>query len=119
MIRRQAAIRDDARAYRREFLRVTTRWLLFLGRLEAEAPSPRPYATLLDDFERWMTDERGLPRGTLKNRHWHVGRFLDWLQERTSTRIYAKVDVQGLREVAAFDLGCRGRRGGHPAGRVR
>jgi site-specific recombinase XerC len=23
----------------------------------------------------------------------------------TSTRIYAKVDIQGLREVAAFDLG--------------
>jgi site-specific recombinase XerD len=23
----------------------------------------------------------------------------------TSTRVYAKVDIQGLREVAAFDLG--------------
>ena len=89
VIRRQAGIRDDAREYRREFLRVTTRWLLFLGRLETEAPSPRPYAALLDDFERWMTDERGLSRGTLKNRRWHVGRFLEWLQAR-------RVPVPGL-----------------------
>ncbi len=36
-----------------------------------------------------MTDERGLSRGTLKNRRWHVGRFLEWLQER-------RVPVPGL-----------------------
>lgn len=82
VIRRQAGIRDDAREYRREFLRVTTRWVLFLGRLQPQAVSPRPYAAMLDDFERWMTEERGLSRGTLKNRRWHVGRFLDWLHER-------------------------------------
>lgn len=80
--RRQAGVRDDARAYRREFLRVTTRWVLFLGRLQPQAPSPRPYAALLDDFERWMTEERGLSRSTLKTRRWHIGRFLDWLHER-------------------------------------
>ena len=33
MTRRQAGVRDDAREYRREFLRVTTRWVLFLRRL--------------------------------------------------------------------------------------
>ena len=72
----------DAREYRRDFLRITTRWVLFLGRLQRQAVSPRPYAALLDDFERWMTEERGLSRGTLKGRRWHVGRFLDWLHER-------------------------------------
>lgn len=77
MTRRQAGVRDDAREYRRAFLRVTTRWVLFLGRLQPQAPSPRPYAALLDDFERWMTEERGLSRGTLKNRRWHVGRVRD------------------------------------------
>lgn len=82
MTRRQAGVRDDAREYRREFLRVTTRWVLFLGRLQPQAPSPGPCAALLDDFERWMTEERGLSRGTLKGRRWHVGRFLDWLHER-------------------------------------
>jgi hypothetical protein len=82
VIRRQAGLPDDAREYHREFLRVTTRWVLFLGRLQPQAVSPRPYAALLDDFERWLTEERGLSRGTLKNRRWHVGRFLDWLHER-------------------------------------
>jgi len=82
MTRRQAGVPDDAREYRRAFLRVTTRWVLFLGRLQPQPVSPRPYAALLDDFERWMTEERGLSRGTLKNRRWHVGRFLDWLHER-------------------------------------
>ena len=81
VIRRQAKI-PDARDHRREFLRVTTRWVLFLGRLRPQAVSPRPYAALLDDFERWMLEERGLSRGTLKNRRWHVSRFLDWLHAR-------------------------------------
>ena len=53
VIRRQPGIPDDAREHRREFLRVTTRWVLFLGRLQPQAVSPRPYAALLDDFERW------------------------------------------------------------------
>jgi integrase/recombinase XerD len=82
VIRGQAGISDDARTYRREFLRVTTRWLLFLGRFQPQPPIPRPYAALLDDFERWMTEERGLSRATLKTRRWNVGRFLDWLHER-------------------------------------
>jgi len=82
VIRGQAGIRDDAREYRREFLRVTTRWVLFLGRLQPQAVSARPYVALLDDFERWMTEERGLSRGTLKSRRWHVGRFFDWLHGR-------------------------------------
>jgi hypothetical protein len=51
------------------------------GGLDVQAPSPRPYAALLDDFERWMTEERGLSRSTLKTRSWHIGRFLDWLHE--------------------------------------
>jgi integrase/recombinase XerD len=80
--RRQARVRSDARAYRRAFLRVTTRWALFLGRLQRQAPSPRPYAALLDDFERWMTEERGLSRGTVTHRRWYLGRFLDWLHGR-------------------------------------
>jgi integrase/recombinase XerD len=29
-----------------------------------------------------MTEERGLSRGTVRNRSWHLGQFLDWLQER-------------------------------------
>ena len=40
VIRRQAGIPDDAREHRREFLRVTTRWVLFLGRLQPQARQP-------------------------------------------------------------------------------
>ena len=82
MTRRQAGVRDDAPKYRREFLRVTTRWVLFLGRLQPQAVSPRPYAALLDDFERWMTEERGLSRGTFETARWHIGRSSTGLHER-------------------------------------
>jgi hypothetical protein len=62
VIRRQAGIRDDAREYRRGFLCVTTRWVLFLGassrRRSPQAVSPRPCAALLDDFQRWMAEHR-------------------------------------------------------------
>jgi site-specific recombinase XerD len=71
-----------ARNYHRDYLRVTTRWLHFVGRLQTPAPSLRPYAALLEDFAKWMSEERGLSRGTLKNRRWHLGQFLDWLYQR-------------------------------------
>ncbi len=77
-----AGARPGARAYRREFLRITTRWLLFTGHLQDAIASPRPYAALLDDFARWMTEERGLSPATLENRRWHVALFLEWLHAR-------------------------------------
>jgi integrase/recombinase XerD len=81
-VRSEAGSGRGARTYRRDFLRVTTRWLLFLGHLQSTVARPRPYTALLDDFARWMTEERGLSAGTLKNRRWHVGQFLEWLHGR-------------------------------------
>jgi site-specific recombinase XerD len=81
-VRAEAGFTRGARDYRRAFLRVTTRWLLFVGHLQSPAARPRPYAALLDDFAEWMSEERGLSSGTLKNRRWHLGQFLDWLHER-------------------------------------
>lgn len=80
-VRLEAGYRG-ARNYRRDFLRVTTRWLQFVGHLQIPAPRLRPYAALLDDFAKWMSEERGLSRSTLKNRRWHLGQFLDWLYQR-------------------------------------
>ena len=64
-----------------------------IRRLQPQAVSPRPYAALLDDFERWMTEERGLSPRTLKTRRWHLRRkrtrHLPWLRrplERPSCR---------------------------------
>lgn len=81
-VRSEAGFTRGARGYRRAFLRLTTRWLLFTGHLQDPAPRPRPYTALLDDFARWMSEERGLSPGTLNNRRWHVGKFLDWLHDR-------------------------------------
>ena len=81
-VRSEAGATRGAREYRRAFLRYTTRWLLFTGHLQAAAPRPRPYTALLDDFARWMTEERGLSPGTLKNRRWHLEKVLDWHHER-------------------------------------
>ncbi len=84
IVRAEAGVTRSAHDYRGEFLRVTTRWLLFVGHLHSAAPQPRPYAALLDDFTKWMSEERGLSSGTLRNRRWHLGQFLDWLHERAS-----------------------------------
>jgi site-specific recombinase XerD len=81
-IRSEAGFHRGARRYRRDFLRVTTRWLLFVGHLQSPAPPPRPYAALLDDFARWMTEERGLSPVTMRNRRWHLVQFLAWLYGR-------------------------------------
>jgi len=80
-IRTEAGL-DAHAAYRSDFLRVTNQWLLFVGHLRSEAPRPRPYAGLVDDFLRWMTEERGLSRATVRGRHWCLAKFLDWLHGR-------------------------------------
>ncbi len=81
-IRKAAGFTQHAHGYRRTFLRFTSRWLRFVGRFQAPAARLRPYASLLEDFGGWMSDERGLSSATLQNRSWHVGQFLDWLHGR-------------------------------------
>ena len=72
----------EAGVYRELFIRSATEWLLFCGYLQEPAVRPRPFAGLVDDFARWMTQERGLSAQTIQNRRWHVERFLSWLDER-------------------------------------
>jgi len=79
---RSGAGLDGLVAYRCEFLRVTRQWLLFVGHLRSTATRPRPYAALVHDFVRWMIEERGLSQGTVNNRRWHLGQFLEWLHGR-------------------------------------
>ena len=88
-----------ARNYRRDFLRVTTRWLQFVGHLQIPAPRLRPYGALLDDFAKWMSEERGLSRSTMKNRRWHLEKFLDWLYQRGR-----RVSDLDLRDLDAYLL---------------
>ncbi|OFW58234.1 MAG: hypothetical protein A2133_09840 [Actinobacteria bacterium RBG_16_64_13] len=93
-IRAEAGFRRAASAYRRIFLRITTRWLQFIGRLRTRRTRPQPSARLLDDFARWMTEERGLSTRTVRNRRWHLGQFLAWLHRRR--RPVARVTPQDL-----------------------
>jgi site-specific recombinase XerD len=93
-VRSAAGFNRDPRKYQREFLRTTTRWLLFTGHLHEEVPRPRPYAALLDDFAQWMSGERGLSPTTLRHRRWHLEKFLGWLHERE--RRVADLDLRDL-----------------------
>jgi site-specific recombinase XerD len=97
MVRTGAGFDRGARRYRRAFVCVTTRWLRFVGRLQSPVPRPRPYAALVDDFARWMTEERGLSPRSVKSRRWHVGGFLDWLSEHGG-----RVGDLTLRELDAY-----------------
>jgi site-specific recombinase XerD len=72
----------DAQAYRALFVRAATQWLLFAGCLRISSSPPRHFTGLIDDFSRWMTQERGLSAATTENRRWHVERLLAWLEEQ-------------------------------------
>jgi integrase/recombinase XerD len=98
-VRSEAGFRRRAHRYRRAFLRTTTRWLLFTGHLQDAAPRPRPYTALLDDFAQWMVEERGLSPRTLRNRRWHLERFLDWLHDQGR-----RVSDLELRDLDAYSL---------------
>lgn len=93
-VRSEAGPQRGAGEYRRAILRITTRWLLFTGHPQHAAPGPRPYAALLDDFAQWISDQRGLSPGTLRSHRWHLGRFLNWLDERG--RRVADLDLEDL-----------------------
>jgi Phage integrase family len=146
---------------RQLFIQKALPWLRFLDRLEELDNETIPFACLLEDFAVYMRDQRGLSAVTIRNRCWHVEKFLEWLSELNrsfaeyhlvssrlselsiqiprrgphslrhacaghlvaeglslkeigdhlghrsayATRIYAKVDLAGLREVANFELG--------------
>ena len=87
----------DAEVYREVFIRTATQWLLFAGYLRVPTVRPRPFAGLMDDFAQWMAQERGLSPQTIRNRRWHVERFLSWLDERNRHL----VDLR-LQDVDAF-----------------
>lgn len=86
-----------ARAYREEFVRATTQWLRFTGHLRMPVVRPRLFSGLIDDFANWMTQELGLSPQTIKNRRWHVERFLRWLYGRNR-----RLNDLRLQDVDAF-----------------
>lgn len=68
-------------------------WLKFLGWWK---PIVRPvaFAEVLDEFERWMRDERGLTPCTIQQWRYRTGIFLNWLAE--SGRDLANLTPEGI-----------------------
>lgn len=72
---------SGSRFSRERFIGTATAWLRFLGQLQPLNEKPLVYADLIDEFARYMREERGLSPRTIQNRRWHVRAFLNWLSE--------------------------------------
>lgn len=67
--------------FRRRFIHDVKKWLQFVGQLQEPkdlAARAAEHRALLDDFALSMKDDRGLSPATIRNRRWHVGKFLTW-----------------------------------------
>lgn len=70
------------RRARNAFLSVAIPWLRFIGCLREPEVRRTPSEELIDDFSGWMRNERGLSEITIRNRCFHVKKFLQWYQGR-------------------------------------
>jgi len=82
---------------RERFIQTATAWLRFLGRLQKPQSSSPPFADLVQMFDSYLREERGLSTHTIHNRCWHVQAFLCWLSEQGSS-----IDEVRLEQVDAF-----------------
>jgi len=87
------------------FVQTAVNWLRFLGILKVPAPALTPGADLLAKFATYGIAERGLSAVTIRNRCWHVQKFLEWLTAQNRSF----VDVC-LQDVHTFLAG-RGQQG--------
>jgi len=64
------------------FVYVAKKWLRFAGVLK-EAAAPRPqFADAVDEFTRWMTEEKGIAALTARSHQLKTAQFLNWFSER-------------------------------------
>ena len=82
----------DAEKARGHFIRAATRWLGFLGRLQAP-PAPA-YQRLVEAFARYLEDEQGLSPLTIRTECGHIGRFLS--RQWAAGRSLATVAIQHI-----------------------
>jgi integrase/recombinase XerD len=59
--------------------RTATAWLAFLGKLVADPEPVTCQSLVVERFETFLRDERGLAGGTVKRCCWHARRLLDHL----------------------------------------
>jgi len=75
----------DYRYARLRFISDGRQWLSFLGRLQAQGTTRRPYTHLIEGFTESMVREKGLSQHTARIRCWHVEQFLErfWKQHQS------------------------------------
>ena len=67
------------------FIYVAKKWLHFAGVLK-QPPIPRMrFASEIDDFAKWMTEERGLSALTVLSHRRKISLFLKWFSKRHRT----------------------------------
>ena len=76
-------------------MQTATSWFRFLGYLDQPALKPTPFADSLRDFAAHASSERGLSPATVRNRCWHVQKFVDWLNGQRGPFHFDK-DVQAF-----------------------
>jgi integrase/recombinase XerD len=82
---------------RERFIQTASAWLRFLGRLEEPQTEPPAYADLVQMFDDFLRNERGLSPRTIHNRRWHAQAFLCWLSAQGS-----RIGAMRLEQVDAF-----------------
>ena len=58
----------DYRGVRMSFISNAKQWLRFLGRLRPPEVTRQPYADMIEEFNNYMTGERGLASRTIRGR---------------------------------------------------
>jgi site-specific recombinase XerD len=64
------------------FIYVAKKWLRFAGVLKQPAIPRMRFATEIDDFAKWMTEERGMSALTVRSHGRKISLFLKWFSER-------------------------------------
>jgi len=86
---RRGCRRRSSEHIRQSLRRTATTWMAFLGKLIADREPVTRDSFILDQFETFLRDERGLALSTIKRCCWHARRLLDHLtgEGRTLRRI--------------------------------
>lgn len=75
----QGCKQRSSKYVREDLRRTATAWMSFLGKLAADPGPASRFAPILQQFEAFLRDERGLALSTVKRCCRHAGRLLDHL----------------------------------------
>jgi site-specific recombinase XerD len=64
------------------FIYVAKKWLRFAGVLKQPTIPRMRFADQVDEFTKWMTEERGLSAATIRSNRAKTAQFLKWLADR-------------------------------------